>query len=172
MKQALLLALFVGVAANADTIQPAEKLSFGFLEADLVATKLSFGAYIVDDVNPSVKALRIAIAVKNIGRLAVVPPSGQTAVVLRQQTLYGNVYGPSSRGGRLNDKIFPGETGLISVALPLGGLRHCDRVRVQIDRQRNLQKGGAAVYANDTSNMTATEYGNLRVCVLPPLPLP
>ena len=36
MKQALLLALFVGVAANADTIQPAEKLSFGFLEADLV----------------------------------------------------------------------------------------------------------------------------------------
>lgn len=156
-----LLALLACGSAGADGLLP-------LFNADLVATELKFRVVAPDDVNPNNKMLGVYITVKNIGNLAVSPGASQHQTVIGNRTVGASVYGPSSRGGRLGDKLFPGESGLMSAYLPLGSLRHCASTLTHIDLNREMQKG-VKVFLNDRKNMTAVEYGNIRPCLVAPV---
>lgn len=143
------------------------------VRADLVPTKLTFNKFKSNDVAPGgPDAIRVGIAVKNIGTHTVKGTLGKVAVVIGSRIVYAYQYGPGSRGGVFGDFIKPGETGLLSVVLELGALSHCQQTRVQIDRQRTLQDGDLPVFQNDTATLVAIDPSSIRVCLFPPVVKP
>ena len=133
---------------------------------DLIPTSVRFREIIADDVSGT-KALRVQVLVQNIGTEDVKATSG--GLLVGAHWKLASVYGPSSGGSFvLGEEIRPGETGLMSFSVPLGGMTHCQRVKVIIDTARKIQSGPAAVFANDTRFLVARETGNPLMCALAP----
>jgi len=132
--------------------------------SDLIPTAVRFKERVVDDVTGA-RAIVIHAKVKNIGSN---PVKGLSAgLVVGSHWKKASVYGPKSGGGYyLGRAIEPGETGLLSMRVPVDSLNHCQKVKVIIDTARTLQKGGAYIFRNDSGFFKAREYGNYQVCLI------
>jgi len=111
--------------------------------------------------------IRAHIYIKNVGTETLDPGLRKYANVVGNRIVYGYVYGSPESSHALGGEIAPGETGLIAVNLPATALNHCQRIRVQIDRQQDLQDGAPYVFQNDTRTLSAREYGNWLFCLMP-----
>ncbi len=83
----------------------------------------------------------------------------------------GYIYGPAARGGSLGGPVYPGEVANVFIRLPLGTLKHCQRVRATIDSNRTHQIG-PSVFGNDTKTFTVYEMGKSRLLCTVLLPRP
>ncbi len=110
------------------------------------------------------EALRISLNVKNVGTLPVHGSRGgiQIGPIVNPQA---PLYGPNGVGGfNLGAPIAPGATGQFMIEVPVGSLRHCQRVTVRIDTAQALQSGTSLVFYNDTKALTAIDRSSIRAC--------
>ena len=142
MKKLLILIafLFSSIAASA-VFQP---------------TTVKFKKSLDDDVSMTYSQ-RVFVYVKNTSGVEQ-RVEGPIAVVLNGKLKSGLLYGPDNIGGLLYGPVPVRKIGKIIVRLPVGTLKHCQRVKFQ------------SWVTSGEKTMTAYEMGNNRPCLrIPPI---
>ncbi len=153
------LSLILGLVVLATT---AAVSSFAQNYVDFVSQSLSFSKQLDSDISGGY-SLHFALMIKNIGNTQSRYPGSIMRVLVNGVVLNGDVYGQAGGGYQLDKPIQPGGVGMVTFAMPLGAVSHCQRVTVQIDADRTYQYGGNVFY-NDTSNVMAIQAGALKAC--------
>lgn len=108
---------------------------------------------------------RVRVLVQNIGNAEVGGYESQLLYLNRARVAF--LYGVGS-DGRLEQgtPIQPRAVGELIFDIPANSLQHCQKVPGQIDLKRDLQSGGAAVFANDSlAPFPAINSNEVRACI-------
>ncbi len=157
--QGLVIAAFT-LAVGASGLAAAQPM------VDFVPQSLKFQKGLDDDVSGAT-SLHFSLILKNVGNVPSRYPGSIMRVLLNGVVLNANVYGSNGVGGyNLNAPIAAGQSGLAMFSMPLGSVRSCQNVSVQIDADRTYQYGGNVFY-NDTKTLVAVDPTSIRLCVPP-----
>lgn len=119
---------------------------------DVIARDAAAGDSVARKALPGDSVLRLSVDVRNVGLLDVVAATSTRIRFTVDGTMYEAALTRTS--GTTNDlPIPPGGLGRMSVEVPLGSLRPCQYVTVQIDTQQQFQRGGPRVVANDSARL-------------------
>jgi hypothetical protein len=133
-------------------------------KVDFTAQSLRFGVGLDDDVSGA-QSQHVTLTIKNVGNTPSRYPGSIMRVLLNGAVINANVYGPNGVGGyNLNAPIPAGQTGLALFSLPLGTLRHCQAVAIDVDADRTYQYGGD-VFGNDHATLKAIDAAAIRICL-------
>ena len=118
---------------------------------DVIARDAAAGDSVARDAMPGDSVLRLSVDVRNVGLLEVVAPTSNRITFTVDGTEYEAALTATS--GTNAFPIPPRGRGRMSVEVPLGSLRPCQYVTVQIDTKQQFQRGGPRVVANDSARL-------------------